>query len=121
MTPNLACDLHILFTNCLVVSDSRNTDFFFISVKSKSFVVFSVGTTFLLLPGHFVIVLKLSSFHISGVQYRTRGLIFFCELRCVYLMVPISFSETFCACAVHDAISVLLNPSLNITVPQHSN
>ena len=60
-------------------------------------VAFSVGTTFLLPPVSFVAALKLSRprIHTSEwVQYSTPGL-FFCEWRCVYLLVLISFSGNY--------------------------
>ena len=81
-----------LFMSDLVVSAL----FRLISLQSMRFVAFSTGTTFLLPPVSFVLVLKLSRPCIhtrEWVQYSTPGLNFLCELRSAYLLVLISFSE----------------------------
>ena len=82
-----------------------------ISFHSMRFVAFSVGTTFLWLLVCFAAVIKLSrpDIHTSGwIQYSTPGIFF------LYLFLSTNFIpwKLFFACAVLDAISVLLIPWL---------
>ena len=95
-------------------------------MRFVTFLAFSLGTTFLLPPVSFVTVLKLSMplIHSSErVQYSTPGLFFLYVSRCLYLLVLISFSETFFACAILDALSVLLmlHSSLDVKIPRYLN
>ena len=101
----------ILFINDLVVSATRNTVSFDFSAFHEIRSILrrnhiSAASRF------FVTVLKLSTPHIHTSEwYSTPGLFFSCEWRCIYLMVPISFSGSpfllalffnqFQCCCVH--------------------
>ena len=101
------------------------TLFRLISFQSVRFVTFSAGTTFLLSPVSSVAVLKLSRSSINTSEWfqyiHSRAPLLTWIKMCLFVYSEFFLCKLTFACAILDAISVLLRPSLDIKGAKYLN